>query len=89
MATTDNGIDTSRLHQTFPVLSDGEMARMARFGTVQQFARGSRLITAGEVSPGMYLILKGVVSITQRDGLGHIVPIVQQGPGQFMAEVGQ
>jgi len=85
----NNGIDATRVHQTFPVLSDAEMARMARFGSVQHFARGSRMITAGEVSPGLYLILKGVVSITQRDGLGHIVPIVRHGPGQFMAEVGQ
>jgi thioredoxin reductase (NADPH) len=89
MATSQNGIDASRLHQTFPVLSDAEMARIARFGSVQQFARGSRLFTAGEPGPGMFLVLKGVVAITQRDGLGRVVPIVRQGPGQFLAEVGQ
>ena len=42
MATDANGTDGSRLHQTFPVLSDTEMARIARFGSVQQFARGER-----------------------------------------------
>lgn len=90
MATTNaNGTDDSRLHQTFPVLSDTEIARIAHFGTVQQFARGSRLFTAGETGPGMFVLLKGVVAVTQRDGLGHVVPIVRQGPGEFLAEVGQ
>ncbi|HEY4083034.1 MAG TPA: FAD-dependent oxidoreductase [Burkholderiaceae bacterium] len=84
-----NGIEPSRLHQTFPVLSDAEIARIGRFGSVQQFARGSSLFKAGETGPGMFVVLKGIVSITQRDGLGHITPIARQGPGQFLAEVGQ
>ena len=37
----------------------------------------------------MFVVLKGVVAISQRDGLGHVVPIVRQGPGEFLAEVGQ
>lgn len=89
MATDLSGTGNSRLHQTFPTLSDTEIARIARFGTVQQFARGERLFTAGETGPGMFVLLKGVVSVTQRDGLGHVVPIVRQGPGEFLAEVGQ
>ncbi|CAA2105931.1 FAD-dependent oxidoreductase [Variovorax paradoxus] len=89
MALDPNGTDSSRHHQTFPVLSDTEIARIARFGTVQQFARGARLFTAGETGPGMFVLLKGVVAVTQRDGLGHVVPIVRQGPGEFLAEVGQ
>jgi thioredoxin reductase (NADPH) len=81
MATEANGTDSSRLHQTFPVLSDTEIARIARFGSVQQFARGTRLFTAGETAPGMFVLLKGIVTVTQRDGLGHVVPVVRQGPG--------
>src|SRR5689334_20485300 len=89
MATDASSNFDNRLHQTFPVLSDTEIARIARFGTVQRFARGERLFTAGETGPGMFVLLKGVVAITQRDGLGHVVPIVRQGPGEFLAEVGQ
>jgi thioredoxin reductase (NADPH) len=89
-ATTSNSSSfDNRLHQAFPVLSDAEVARVARFGTVQRFARGERLFTAGETSPGMFVLLRGVVAVTQRDGLGHVVPIVRQGPGEFLAEVGQ
>jgi thioredoxin reductase (NADPH) len=78
----------SRRHQMFPLLTEAEIARMRRFGTLQHFRRGDRLFTSGQPSHGMFVVLKGTVAITQRDGLGHVVPIVHQGPGQFLAEVG-
>ena len=78
----------SRRHQMFPVLTEAEMARMRRFGTPQAHPRGTRLITAGEPGPGMFVVLKGVVAVSQRDGLGHVTPIVQHARGQFMGEVG-
>jgi thioredoxin reductase (NADPH) len=78
----------SRRHQMFPVLTEAEIARIHRFGSVQQHAKGTRLITAGEAGPGMFVVLKGVLAVSQRDGLGHVVPIVQHGRGHFMGEVG-
>jgi thioredoxin reductase (NADPH) len=83
-------IDASqRRHQMFPVLSPKEVDRIRRFGEVRHYARGACLFTAGEPGPGMFVLLSGEVSVTQRDGLGHVVPVVRQGPGEFMAEVGQ
>jgi thioredoxin reductase (NADPH) len=79
----------SRWNQMFPVLTEAEIARIGRFGTVQHYASGARLFTAGEPGPGMFVVVKGAVTITQRDGLGRVVPIARQGPGQFLAEVGQ
>src|SRR5438477_8136408 len=79
----------TRRHQMFPALTDAEIARIKRFGTVQRYPRGARLFAAGEPGPGMFVVLKGLVSITQRDGLRRVVPIAQQGPGQFLAEVAQ
>jgi thioredoxin reductase (NADPH) len=79
----------NRRHQMFPVLSDTEIARISRFGSVRRYARGERLFTSGEVGPGMFVLLAGVVSVTHRDGLGHVLPLVRQGPGEFLAEVGQ
>jgi len=78
-----------RMHQMFPVLGDAEVARLMRFGTVQRYRAGDCLFKVGETGPGMFVVLQGQVSISQRDGLGHVVPIVQQGRGQFLAEVGQ
>jgi len=79
----------SRQHQMFPVLHDDEIARIARFGTLKQYRAGERLFSAGDPGPGMFVLLKGVVLVSGRDGLGHVVPIVRDGPGQFLAEVGQ
>jgi thioredoxin reductase (NADPH) len=79
----------SRMHQIFPTLTDGEIARIHRFGSVRHYARGARLFAAGEPSPGMFVILSGVVALSQRDGLGRVVPISTRGRGQFTGEVAQ
>ncbi|APW40574.1 thioredoxin reductase [Rhodoferax koreense] len=79
----------TRFEQMFPVLSEEEVGRLQRFGTLCRFGRGDVLFDAGKPSPGMYLIISGHASVTQRDGMHHVTPIVEQGPGQFIAEVGQ
>ena len=43
----------SRRHQMFPRLAEDEIARIQRFGAVRTYPRGARLLTAGEVTPGM------------------------------------
>ncbi len=78
-----------RFEQTFPTLTETEIDRMRRFGEVRQYKDGERLFESGKVGPGMFVILSGHVSITQRDGMGHVTPVIEQGPGQFLAEVGQ
>jgi thioredoxin reductase (NADPH) len=78
-----------RLEQTFPNLTPAEIERMRRFGEVRNYAHGERLFEAGKPGRGMFVVLSGHVAITTRDGLGHVTPIIDQGPGQFLAEVGQ
>src|ERR1700743_1526286 len=78
-----------RLEQTFPSLTDAEIARMRRFGELRSYKDGECLFTTGKPGPGMFVVLSGHVAITQRDGLGHVTPIIDQGPGPFLAEVGQ
>jgi len=82
-------VRANRFHQMFPALTDADVARIGRFGMPRHYAKGERLFAAGERGPGMFVILKGTVTISQRDGLGHVVPIVRQGRGHFLAEVGQ
>ena len=79
----------SRRDQMFPQLTDADVDRIRRFGTLRRYARGERLFAAGERGPGMFVVLKGSVMISQRDGLGNVAPIAKQGPGQFLGEVGQ
>src|SRR5450631_2500965 len=78
-----------RHEQTFPALTAQEIARMRRFGELRSYRDGERLFETGEPGPGMFVILSGHVAITQRDGLGHVTPVIDQGPGQFLAEIGQ
>ena len=78
-----------RLEQTFPTLTPQEIARMRRFGDVRHYKHGEMLFETGKPGPGMFVVLSGHVAITQRDGLGHVTPVIDQGPGQFLAEIGQ
>src|SRR5882672_12849010 len=78
-----------RHEQTFPELTPAEIGRMRRFGEVRHYNDGEMLFETGKPGPGMFVILSGHVAITQRDGLGHITPVIDQGPGQFLAEIGQ
>src|SRR6266478_3141845 len=78
-----------RLEQTFPTLTPQEIARMRRFGELRHYRDGDVLFETGKPGPGMFVILSGHVAITQRDGLGHVTPVIEQGPGQFLAEIGQ
>jgi thioredoxin reductase (NADPH) len=78
-----------RRDQALPVLSEVDLSRIARFGERRQYRRGERLFAAGERALGMFVVLKGVLSVSQRDGLGHMVLIVRHGPGQFTGEVAQ
>jgi thioredoxin reductase (NADPH) len=78
-----------RLEQTFPALTPPEIARMHRFGEVRNYRHGEAMFETGKPGPGMFVVLSGHVAITQRDGFGHVTPVIEQGPGQFLAEIGQ
>src|ERR1700724_2853626 len=78
-----------RLEQTFPTLTPQEIARMRRFGDIRHYKHGDMLFETGKPGRGMFVLLSGHVAITQRDGLGHVTPVIDQGPGQFLAEIGQ
>jgi thioredoxin reductase (NADPH) len=84
MATIDN-----RNEQMFPKLTPNEIDRLHRFGEVRHYAPGEALFVTGSVAPGMYVLIKGSVRVTRRDPLGNSAPITEQGPGDFVADVGQ
>jgi thioredoxin reductase (NADPH) len=79
----------SRREQMFPTLTRVEIDRLRRFGEIRRYKAGERLFATGEIQPGMFVVISGSVAITRRDPLGHLAPVVEQGPGQFLAEVGQ
>ena len=73
----------------FPTLEPAELERLRRFGELQRYAAGERLVATGEVSPGLFVILAGEVAISQRSALGYEEAIVTHGPGSFMGELNQ
>jgi thioredoxin reductase (NADPH) len=79
----------ARYDETFPILTAKEIDRLRRFGSLRRYADGEKLFETGKPGPGMFVLLSGHVAITQRDGIGHITPVVEEGPGQFLAEIGQ
>ena len=73
----------------FPTLEAAEVDRLRRFGETRTYGPGDPLVTSGEPSPGMFVILSGEVAITQHNLLVHDQPIVTHGPGGFIGELAQ
>lgn len=82
-------IRDARRERMFPELSSAEIERLRRFGQTRRYASGEKLFVTGEIAPGMFVLKSGSVEVRRRDPFGHLALIVQQGPGQFVAEVGQ
>src|SRR5438874_10920267 len=78
----------ARRDQMFPQLSTADIGRLRRFGERRQFAAGSRVVTAGERSPGLVFILAGRMEVSQTSLLGREV-IIEHGPGNFLGELAQ
>jgi thioredoxin reductase (NADPH) len=77
--------------QIFPVLDAGQIETAKRFasGEARTFAAGERIYDAGERAVPMWLLLKGEISLTRHDGLGHEADILVLTAGQFTGEVSQ
>jgi thioredoxin reductase (NADPH) len=89
MALPETPIIELRRDQMFPALEPIDIERMRRFGEVRAFATGEALATAGQVAPGLMVILSGKVDVTQGDHSGKRSVIVTHGPGHFLGELAQ
>ncbi|WP_114945830.1 FAD-dependent oxidoreductase [Microvirga calopogonii] len=78
-----------RDEQMFPKFGTADISRLRRFGEIRRHAAGEPLFVTGDVAPGMFVLITGSVRVDQRDPWGHLSPIVELGPGDFVAEVGQ
>jgi len=87
----DPGVrDHPRYQQMFPVLTDGEVERVRRFGNVCHYVKGEYLYRAGSVCPGVFVILSGKVRIVAREGLREtrVIHIYTQ-RGEFTSDITQ
>jgi thioredoxin reductase (NADPH) len=81
-------LDTRR-DQMFPTLTQAELDRLRRFGSLRAYSDGEALAKVGESGHGLTLILSGQVEISQHEENGRRTPIVTHGPGSFMGELAQ
>lgn len=89
MSQSATAIFGARRDQAFPTLAEADIDRMRRFGEASAYAAGEHIVTAGDVAPGLIVVLSGRVDITQDGGLGRRETIVTHGPGSFVGELAQ
>jgi thioredoxin reductase (NADPH) len=79
----------ARREQVFPTLSRTDIDRLRRFGEPKFYSNGELILKAGEVAPGLVLVLSGKVEITQGFGTDQREVIVTHQAGQFVGELAQ
>jgi thioredoxin reductase (NADPH) len=79
----------TRRHQMFPVLQPADIDRLRRFAEPRTFADKERLVSAGQPSTAMFIVLKGEAVATLHDGLIEREPFVTVVPGGFTGELAQ
>src|SRR3954463_12586592 len=79
----------TRREQMFPSLKPEEIDRIRRFGDLAHAKAGAVLAKAGEVSPGLMVILEGRARVNRRDAHDESHMIVEHEPGQFIGELAQ
>jgi len=89
MARPTHSVIETRYDQMFPRLEAAEIDRLRHFGETRTYAAGERLVSSGEVSPGMFVVLSGEIAVSQHNVLGRAEPIVTHGSGSFMGELAQ
>jgi thioredoxin reductase (NADPH) len=88
MALLASSILERRRDQMFPELDPFEIERMRRFGEARNFAQGEAIFTAGQIGPGLVVILSGKVDIVRHEFSRESL-VVTHGPGQFLGELAQ
>jgi thioredoxin reductase (NADPH) len=79
----------SRREQMCPKLAPAEITRLRRFGTLRTWQPGELLFEPNRPGTGMFVLLRGHILTTRKNGLGIEMPIIKAGPGDFTGEVGQ
>ena len=89
MAQPSQSIFEQRRDQTFPRLDPSEIERARRFGDIRVYTAGEQIMTAGQGTSDLVVVLAGSVAVTAHDQLEVHQPIVTYGQGDFMGELAQ
>lgn len=86
-ATRDASDPYAREQQTFPTLSQEEVARIAEYGESVVYQDGMSLFERGDRGADFFLVLEGAVEIIDRSASGEPVVITTHGQHQFTGEL--
>jgi thioredoxin reductase (NADPH) len=75
-----------RREQTFPQLTDAQIARISSIGRHQSVRAGQVLFEPGEQNTRFYVVIEGALEVLQVIG-GREVPVVVHGPREFTGEI--
>ena len=78
---------TSRSEDVFPVLTAGQMARLAAHGQLRPVAAGDVLAQPGQLAVPFFVPRSGLLEIIRPDGPSREAIVATISPGQFTGEV--
>ena len=80
-----------RKSQVFPTFTPHQLEFAARFasGPAKAFGAGENIFNVGDRDAGIWLVAKGGIIATRRDGLGREELFATCGPGKFSGEVSE
>jgi len=80
-----------RREQIFPVLDANQIETAKRFASAppQTFGQGATIFNVGDRHASAWLVLRGEIVITRRDGLNAEAEIARIGVGQFTGEMSE
>lgn len=79
--------DSLKAVSLFSALTEQEIATLADAATVRTFARNAIVMTEGERSDSLYVVLSGRVKVYVSDEHGKDLVLNVQGPGEYFGEL--
>jgi len=89
MAQSANQTLVARRDQMFPVLAQADIERLRRFSEAKFYQAGEQIVSAGQIAPGLIVVLAGKVEVTQGCGPDQRETITTHQTGQFVGELAQ
>lgn len=68
-------------------LSDAELKAIGSHGIARSYPKNTIIVSEGDTTDSLYIILEGRVKVFVSDGEGHDVVLSTQGPGEYFGEM--
>ena len=68
-------------------LSDADLMAMGSHGIARSYPKNTVIVTEGDKTDSLYVILEGRIKVFVSDGEGHDMVLSTQGPGEYFGEM--